>query len=90
MGETLPFHAGPQGSCADGAGSHHDERRILDIGFPLRPDQLRRDRILFSVDYPYSSAVPAKRWVDSIPVSPGEKRKITHGNADRLLKIYIQ
>lgn len=27
------------------------------------------DRILFSVDYPYSSAAPAKRWLDSLPVS---------------------
>jgi uncharacterized protein len=45
------------------------------------------DRILFSVDYPYSSAVPARRWLDSLPVSPADKLKITHGNADRLLKL---
>lgn len=45
------------------------------------------DRILFSVDYPYSSAVPAKRWLDGMPVSPADKRKIVHGNADRLLKL---
>jgi uncharacterized protein len=45
------------------------------------------DRILFSVDYPYSSAVPAKRWLDSLPVSPEDRIKITHANADRLLRL---
>lgn len=45
------------------------------------------DRILFSVDYPYSKAAVAKSWLDTIPVSPADKQKIMHGNADRLLKL---
>jgi uncharacterized protein len=45
------------------------------------------DKILFSVDYPYSSAVPARRWLNSLPVSPADREKIVHGNADRLLKL---
>jgi uncharacterized protein len=45
------------------------------------------DRILFSVDYPFSSPVPGRLWLDSLPVSPADKIKIMHGNADRLLKL---
>jgi uncharacterized protein len=45
------------------------------------------DRILFSVDYPFSSAIPARRWLDNVPVSRADKIKIMHGNADRLLKL---
>jgi predicted TIM-barrel fold metal-dependent hydrolase len=45
------------------------------------------DSIMFSVDYPYSSPVPARKWLDSLPVSPADRAKIVHGNADRLLKL---
>lgn len=45
------------------------------------------DRILFSIDYPYSSPVIARRWLDKLPVSAADRRKIVHGNADRLLKL---
>lgn len=45
------------------------------------------DRILFSVDYPYSSAVPAMRWFDSVPITPDDRIKMLHGNADRILKL---
>lgn len=43
------------------------------------------DRIMFSVDYPYSSAVPARTWLDGLPISSTDRDKITHANADRLL-----
>lgn len=45
------------------------------------------DRIMFSVDYPYSSNITGKEWFDSIPVSPADRLKMMHGNADRLLKL---
>lgn len=45
------------------------------------------DRILFSVDYPYGNIARGKHWLDSIPVSPADRIKIMHGNADRLLKL---
>lgn len=48
---------------------------------------LGADRIMFSVDYPFSSAIPARRWLDTLPVSPADRAKILHGNADRLLKL---
>jgi uncharacterized protein len=47
------------------------------------------DRILYSVDYPYADTVPAKRWLDSLPISPADRLKIQHQNADRLLKLDV-
>ncbi len=45
------------------------------------------DRILFSVDYPFSPNAPARAFLDRLPVSPADKEKIAHGNADRLLRL---
>ena len=45
------------------------------------------DRIMFSVDYPFSSNDVARAFFDSLPVSPADRVKIAHGNADRLLKL---
>ena len=43
------------------------------------------DRILFSVDYPFSPNARGRSFLDSIPVSAEDREKIAHGNADRLL-----
>jgi predicted TIM-barrel fold metal-dependent hydrolase len=43
------------------------------------------DRILFSVDYPFSPNDRATAFLNSLPVSPADRAKIAHGNADRLL-----
>jgi len=45
------------------------------------------DRILFSVDYPYAANAPARAFLDTLPVSPADREKIAHANADRLLKL---
>lgn len=45
------------------------------------------DRIMFSVDYPYGSNTAGRKLLDMLPVSPADKVKIAHGNADRLLKL---
>ena len=45
------------------------------------------DRILFSVDYPFSNNAVARAFLDSLPVSPDDRLKIAHGNADRILKL---
>lgn len=44
------------------------------------------DRILFAVDYPYSSNSKGSEFLRDLPLSEGEKRKIAHENADRLLR----
>lgn len=46
------------------------------------------DRIMFSVDYPFASNDTARAFLDSLPVSPADRTKIAHGNADRLLRLH--
>ena len=45
------------------------------------------DRILFSIDYPYSANAEGRAFLDAIPISPADREKIAHGNADRLLRL---
>jgi len=45
------------------------------------------DRILFSVDYPYSSNEQGREFLDKLSLSPADFEKITHQNAERLLKL---
>jgi uncharacterized protein len=45
------------------------------------------DRLLFSIDYPFSSTEQGRRFLDSLPLNPADLEKIAHGNAERLLKI---
>ncbi|MFJ8023546.1 amidohydrolase family protein [Streptomyces sp. NPDC096311] len=45
------------------------------------------DRILFSVDYPFSSNTQARAFLDDLPVTPTDRAKIAHANAERLLKL---
>ena len=45
------------------------------------------DRIMFSVDYPFAANAVARKFLDEIPVSPQDRAKIAHENADRLLKL---
>jgi predicted TIM-barrel fold metal-dependent hydrolase len=45
------------------------------------------DRIMFSVDFPYSSHAKGRAFLDRIALSPADMAKLTHGNADALLKL---
>jgi len=45
------------------------------------------DRILFSVDYPFASNARGRAFLDALPVSPADREKIAHGNADALLRL---
>jgi uncharacterized protein len=47
--------------------------------------QVGVERILFSTDHPYASMARARAFLDQIPVSPADKERIAHGNAERLL-----
>ena len=47
------------------------------------------DRIMFSVDYPFASNARARAFLDALPVSPADREKIAHGNADRLMNLAI-
>jgi predicted TIM-barrel fold metal-dependent hydrolase len=45
------------------------------------------DRIMFSVDYPYALNSQGREFLDGVALSPSDKAKLTHGNADALLKL---
>ena len=45
------------------------------------------DRILFSVDYPFSKNADGRAFLDGLPVSEDDRLKIAHRNADSLLKL---
>jgi predicted TIM-barrel fold metal-dependent hydrolase len=45
------------------------------------------DRILFSVDYPFSSNERGRIFLDHAAISPADKEKISHLNAERLLRL---
>jgi predicted TIM-barrel fold metal-dependent hydrolase len=45
------------------------------------------DRIMFSVDYPYSPHAKGRAFLDRIALSPADMAKLTHANADALLKL---
>jgi predicted TIM-barrel fold metal-dependent hydrolase len=45
------------------------------------------DRLLFSVDYPFGNNMAAVAFLKNLPVSPEDRGKIAHQNADALLKL---
>jgi predicted TIM-barrel fold metal-dependent hydrolase len=45
------------------------------------------DRIMFSVDYPYSANEQGRAFLDHASISPADKEKISHLNAERLLRL---
>jgi predicted TIM-barrel fold metal-dependent hydrolase len=43
------------------------------------------ERVMFSVDYPYASNEEACAFLRDAPISAGDRAKIAHGTAERLL-----
>ena len=48
------------------------------------------DRIMFSIDYPFSSNQQGRDFLDSLPLAPVDLAKVAHVNADQLLKLTPQ
>ncbi|OGO22534.1 MAG: hypothetical protein A2144_02245 [Chloroflexi bacterium RBG_16_50_9] len=48
---------------------------------------LGADRILFAVDYPYESSREGVKFMEAAPIPDGDKEKIFHLNAEKLLKL---
>jgi hypothetical protein len=44
-------------------------------------------RIMFSADYPFKSMLEARTFLDQLPVSPADRERIAHGNAEVLMGI---
>jgi hypothetical protein len=102
MGEDLPFSIARAEAVLSGVTKHLQRRvgeyflqnfHITTSGyFTLPPFQcamevVGADRILFSVDYPYSPNTVGRNFLNSLPISPEEMAKISGGNAERLLKL---
>jgi len=45
------------------------------------------DRIMFSVDYPFARDAQGRKFLDEVALAPPDMAKLTHGNADALLKL---
>jgi len=45
------------------------------------------DRVLFSVDYPFSANMSGRHLLDALPLSPADKAKVAGGNAEQLLRL---
>lgn len=45
------------------------------------------DRVMFAVDYPYSTNEDGRDFLERVPISAPDREKIAHGNAERLLGI---
>jgi predicted TIM-barrel fold metal-dependent hydrolase len=45
------------------------------------------DRIMFSIDYPFAPNAAGRKFLNEVALSPADMAKLTHGNADALLKL---
>ena len=103
MGEGLPTMMGRIDDVFAGFSSRNlgrtvtqtiaDQLWITTSGFFTLPPFLAAlmafgaDRMLFSVDYPFSENSRAVDFLKQLPVSEADREKIAHGNADRLLRL---
>jgi len=102
MGEDLPFSIA-RSEAVLSRGVNHLKRRLGEYFqqhfyittsgyFTVPPFQctmevVGADRILFSVDYPYSPNTAGRNFLNSLRISPEDLGKISGGNAERLLKL---
>ena len=102
MGENLPFSIA-RAEMVFGRGATHLKRSIGEYfcehfylttsGYFTTPPFLCMQqvvgigRIMFSVDYPFSPNTLGRKFLDNLAVSPEDMEKITHRNAEKLLKL---
>jgi predicted TIM-barrel fold metal-dependent hydrolase len=102
MGENLPFSIARADSVLR-TGTSHLKRTVAEYFcanfhittsayFTVPPLQcalsvIGADRIMFSVDYPFSSAEDGTAFLRCAPIAQGDREKIAHGNAERLLRL---
>ncbi|MGE3246674.1 MAG: amidohydrolase family protein, partial [Beijerinckiaceae bacterium] len=49
--------------------------------------ELSADKIMFAVDWPFVANKPAMDWIETLQISPGDRKKILSENATALLKL---
>jgi predicted TIM-barrel fold metal-dependent hydrolase len=102
MGENLPFSIARAQAVFERAASNlkrpfsdyfHDHFYLTTSGYFTTPPFLcmlqvvGADRIMFSVDYPFSSNVAGRQFLDNLRISSEDIEKIAHRNAEKLLKL---
>ncbi len=102
MGEMLPFMFDRINNTLTPAAKHLQHPVpdylvrnffITTSGFFTNPplllalQTLGADRIIFSVDYPYSRNEQGRKFLDNASLSPIDREKISYLNAERLLKL---
>lgn len=102
MGEALPFYMARTDAFLAQSATHlrrrvseyfHEHFYITTSGcFTLPPflcalQVVGAERMLFSVDYPYDSNATGRAFLNALPVSAEDMEMISHGNAERLLKL---
>ncbi len=55
--------------------------------FQLTLQMMGADRIMYAVDYPFLVRDHARAFLENAPISPADKAKIAHGNAEKVLKL---
>ncbi len=102
MGEMIPFMLDRINNTL-GAAAKNLQRRVPEYflqnffittsGFFTDPPLLvalqvmGADRIIFSIDYPYSTNAQGRTFLDNASISPADKEKISHLNVERLLRL---
>jgi 2,3-dihydroxybenzoate decarboxylase len=74
----------PVSDCAGGVAIRRDGLPATLLGAVL---EVGADAVMFSVDYPYESSYEAVAGFERTTLSAGDREKIAHGNAERLLRI---
>ena len=103
MGEGLPYAmdrtSGILSRAAKGlqrsvAETFQQQIHVTTSGYFTRPpfdcaeEVLGIDRLLFSVDYPFSPNEKGRAFLDALnPMNNDRRAKLTHGNAEALLKL---
>jgi predicted TIM-barrel fold metal-dependent hydrolase len=102
MGEDLPYSIARADAVLSRATPHlerrvgeyfHEHFWVTNSGYftepPLRCalDVVGIDRMMFSVDYPFSPNQVGRKFLDSLTLSDEDMSKFTHRNAEKLLKI---
>jgi hypothetical protein len=102
MGENLPFSLARaderltpvvRGLSATVAETVLQHVHVTTCGYTTEPPLLcaltvfGANRMLFSVDYPFSDNSQATAFLQDAPLSPADRQKIAHSNAERLLRL---
>ena len=100
MGENLPFSIARAGSVLDQVAKQlalpveqyfHKHFWVTTSGYFTEPpfacalDVVGIDRMLFSIDYPFSTNTRGRRFLDSLQLADADREKLSHANAEALL-----